>query len=283
MNYVISKIVVGQFPPLVWASIRIILSTIVMLGVALSSGRPMPKGKSFFVPLIAYALLGVIINQSSFLVGLSHTTSTNASILNTMIPIFALLIITIRGQEPLTFYRLMGFISAFAGVLVLRRVENLTLSDKTLVGDLLIIVNCLSYALFLSFSKKFLERHDPLWTTAWLFIYGSVGITLIALPDWLRFHPPVMTPSLWAASAYAVFGATLLTYFLNFWALKYARSSHVALFIYMQPVVTSTIAWLWMGEAITLRTVLASLFIFVGMLLGLTRPDQRQRVSLRRP
>src|SRR5689334_19622890 len=99
INYVTSKIVVDHFPPLVWASIRIIISTAIMFGIALSSGRPSPRGRRFFGPLVVYSLLGIIINQGSFLVGLRYTTSTNSAILNTLIPVFTLMIVTLRGQE----------------------------------------------------------------------------------------------------------------------------------------------------------------------------------------
>lgn len=271
VNYVVSKIVVGVFPPLVWASMRIIVSSVVMVAFALATGRKHPKGGAkFFGPLVIYALLGTIINQASFLVGLKYTTATNSAILNTLIPVFTLLIVTLRGQEPITPKRILGFLFAFSGVLIIRRVENLSLSDATMVGDLLMILNCLSYGLFLSYSKKFLEDHDPIWTTAWLFIYGSVGLTALAMPDWMTFQFPEMTGALWGAVAFAILGATLTTYFLNFWTLAHAKSTQVALFIYLQPVVASFIAWAWMNEEVTLRTMLASALIFCGMLLAIS-------------
>ena len=153
----------------------------------------------------------------------------------------------------------------------MRKVEDFTLSDQTFVGDLLTVLNCLSYALFLSFSKPFLEKHDRVWTTAWLFVYGSVGISLLAAPDYMNFSWPEMTPMLWWCAAFAVVGTTLLTYFLNFWALSHAKSSSVALFIYLQPPIASLVAWGWRGEPITLRAITASLLIFLGMLLGLKK------------
>lgn len=272
INYIVSKIVVTAFPPLVWASIRIIISTAVMFAFAFLSGRKHPTdGKKFFLPLIVFALLGTIINQAAFLVGLSYTTATNSAILNTLIPVFTLLVVTLRGQEPLTTKRALGFFCALAGVLVLRKVENLSLSDKTVLGDALMVLNCFSYALCLSYSKKFLTEHDPIWSTTYMFAYGSIGLTLLAIPQYMTIEWPQMTPSLWAASFFAVIGATLMTYFLNFWALAHARSSHVALFIYVQPVITAVIAWVWLGDAVTVRSMLATLFIFIGMVLGLSR------------
>lgn len=271
LNYVISKVVVENFPPLVWASFRIIVAALILVTVALVLKRPFPQGgRKFFVPLILFSLLGTIINQICFLKGLSLTTSTNAAILNTLIPIFTLMIVTVRGQEPLTFWRALGFASALGGVLSLRGVENFTLSDQTVVGDLLQMINCLSYALFLSYSKEFLEKNDRLWTTALMFCYGSVGITVIAWPDWQNFSMPILSQELLLCAAFAIVGGTLLTYFLNNWALAFAKSSHVALFIYIQPAIAAVLAWLWKDQPITFRMVMATVFIFIGVALGLT-------------
>lgn len=276
-GYVVSKQLVGVFPPLVWASVRIIVSTVLMFGIILTARKRPPKvDRKFFISLIGFSLLGMIINQSSFLVGLKYTTSTNSAILNTLIPIFTLLIVTIRGQEPLTSLRVLGFIFALCGVVTIRHIEDFTLSSETFRGDLLTILNCLSYALFLSYSKPFLEKNDKLWTTAWLFLYGSIGITLLAIPDYLEFQWPVMTSALWFCVVFAIVGTTLMTYFLNFWALAHASSSSVALFIYLQPVIAAAIAWYWLGEEITLRTVVASGLIFFGMMMGLGRPNRKR-------
>jgi drug/metabolite transporter (DMT)-like permease len=276
VNYVVSKYLIQYFPVLVWASARIVVASIFMIFFALVLRRPHPRpDRKFFVPLIGFALLGTIINQASFLVGLKYTTSTNSAVLNTLIPIFTLLIVTARGQEALTARRVVGFLSAFLGVLVMRRVEDFTISNTTWIGDLLTILNCLSYALFLSFSKAFLERNDRLWTTAWLFVYGSFGITALSLPEWISFVPPALSPELWGAMAFSILGATLATYFLNFWALAHARSSQVAVFIYLQPVVASLIAWRWMGEVPELRTGIAAALILLGLLLSVARPRDR--------
>lgn len=280
INYVVSKDVVAAFPPLVWASARIIIASTLMLlmAVAMRRKHPVPD-RHFFVPLIGYALLATVINQTCFLVGIKHTTSTNSAILNSLIPVFTLLIVVLRGQEILSRRMALGFVSALVGVLVLRRIEDFSLSNETFYGDLLTIINSLSYATFLALSKKFYEKHDPIWTTVWLFMYGSVGITIIAIPDWLTFTMPAMNTTLWAEAAFTIIGATLFTYFLNNWALAWAKSSHVAIFIYLQPVITSIIAWSWRGEQATWRSILSTMLIFMGLLMAISKhdnPDKRR-------
>jgi drug/metabolite transporter (DMT)-like permease len=278
INYVVTKIVISVFPPLLWASLRIIISSLFMLSVALMAGYEHPKdGKKFFGPLVIFALLGIIINQSSFLVGLRYTTATNSAVLSTLIPVFTLMIVTMRGQEPLTIKRAAGFAFALVGVLSLRKIEEISFGNTTWIGDLLTVLNCLSYSFFLSYGKKFMERHDRFWTTFWLFTYGSVGLTALGMHDWMTFSWPHLTSPLIACMAFAIVGGTLLTYFLNFWALAHARSSSVALFIYFQPIVASAVAWIWMGQAPTMRTGISSALIFTGMLLGLSNPASKKQ------
>lgn len=272
LNYSISKIVLEHFPPIVWSSFRIIISVLMMVTVALITKRPHPKmERGFFVPLILFSLLGCIINQVSFLYGLKLTTATNSAILNTLIPVFTLLIVTILGYEKLTTHKFFGFTLAFGGILILRNVESMRFSNETFIGDLLNIVNCLSYSIFLAISKRFLEKYDRLWTTIWMFIYGSLGIGAIALPSWLTFQWPTFDLQLLLCMLYAIIGGTIFTYFLSIWTLARVKSSYVAIFIYLQPIVTTPMAWLMFGEVPTLRTLFSLILIFSGMLLARER------------
>ncbi len=270
INYIASKIIVGSFPPLVWASIRVVISAVALFVIAgLSGTESPPLSRPFFRSLVVYSLLGIVINQGSFLVGLRYTTATNSAVLNTLIPIFTLLFVTLSGKEAMKAKRAVGFLFALVGVLVIRKVENFSLSDDTFLGDSLTVLNCLSYGLFLTVSKKFFQNHDPLWATAWLFAFGSIGLTAIAAPSWATFQWPEFTPQLVGCMVFSILGSTLLAYFLNLWALARAKSSSVALFINLQPVVASLLAWGYFGEEISLRTMLSSLLIFAGMMLAL--------------
>lgn len=271
INYVVSRVILHSFPPMVWASIRVIIAAAMMLFMAqLLKPQSRPKLTiNVLKPLIIFTLLGTIINQTAFLKGLEYTSPTNSAIINTLIPVFTLLFVTLRGLEPLTISRVLGFFLAFGGVLIMRKIEDFSWGDKTLHGDLLTILNCLSYGLFLSYSREFLKQHDRLWITAYMFLFGSVGITLIALPDWLQFQSQDISLSLFGAMAFSIIGGTLITYFLNNWTLAYTNSSSVAIFIYLQPIVAASLAWLWFGQTVTLRTFIASLIILLGVLLVL--------------
>jgi hypothetical protein len=74
---------------------------------------------------------------------------------------------------------------------------------------------------------------------------------------------------------FAIIGTTLLTYFLSIWALGHASSTHVALFVYVQPAVTAVLAWAVLGNAITVRTVFSASLIFAGLYFAISRASTR--------
>lgn len=282
INYVVSRVILQSFPPILWASLRIIIASLAMLSLAAilrPKARPTLNLK-LFKQLTVFTLLGTIINQTAFLKGLQYTTPTNSAILNTLIPAFTLFFVTIRGLEPLTISRALGFIISLAGVLIMRKIEDFNWGDQTLRGDLLTILNCLSYGLFLAFSREFLKANDRIWITAYMFLLGSIGITLMALPEWSHVQWPEFSSGLIIAMAFSIIGGTLITYFLNNWTLSHTNSSSVAIFIYIQPIVAATLAWFWFDQGVTMRTVIASLIILLGVLLVLGFFKKKKRSSI---
>lgn len=272
-NYAASKIILSYFPPLLWCAIRIAIAAVFMfiLGFALVPRDSRKASGKFLYPVFLFAVFGIVLNQVFFLYGLKYTTTSNSAILNTLTPIFTLLIAILLKHEKWTIYRGTGFLVAVAGVLVLRSVENFQISLDTLKGDLFTILNCASLAFYLVISKDFVRRNSPIWVTAWMFLFAAVMLSILAIPDFTHFEFTALSQPLKLAIAYNIIGATMITYFLNSWTLSKVTSSQVAIFIYLQPVVAVLNAWYMFGEVPTLRTVIAMGCIFTGVGLGLIK------------
>lgn len=281
INYVVSKVVVLALPPLIWASSRAIVIATIMLFLAGLLRRPQPDWTPRVIGrLVLLSLFGIVINQSLFLTGLRLTTSTNSAILCTLIPVFTLLIVTVRGQEKVTKEKLLGFLVAFFGVLVLFHIENFQLKHQTAKGDLFIVLNALSFAIFLSLGRKMFRDFDGLWMTGLLFLFGSLGLFILSIPEWMVFNPPQFTHTLISCIIYATLGGTLLTYFLNLWALGHTHASKVALFVYVQPLVATGLGVVFLGETLTGRILFSALLIFGGVYLVISRRLRWFKINL---
>jgi drug/metabolite transporter (DMT)-like permease len=272
INFVTSKVVVTHMPPLIWAFGRTLISACILLlfAVCFYGKIQFPK-KDQILKFVLFSLLGIVINQGFFLTGLHYTTSSNSAILTTMIPIFTLVLAVFRKTEKATPRIITGFLLSFAGVLIIRNIEDFSITDKTFIGDMMIVANALSFAFFLELSKNFLQEIGTIWGTIWLLIFGSFGLLLVSLPDWVNYSTPHWDAHLLSCALFSIFGATLLTYFLNSWTLIHAKSSTVALFIYFQPIIAMILAFFYLKEAVTMRQVISSLLIFSGIFLSTQR------------
>ncbi len=277
VGYIFSKLLVESFPPLIWACIRSFCAALSIGVIALVLGRPHPKlNRQFFFPLLAFALLGGLLTQGLFLVGLRHTTSTHSSVIFTLTPIFTLMVVIYLREERLTPQNLTGFVFSFLGILILTEVEKFHLSATLMRGDLLTLGSACSYGLFIALSKNFFKKFDSTWITFWIFLCTGIGLAGFSFSEWETFRWPVMTPLLWILVTYGILGATLLSYFLVIWTIAHASPSKVALFSYLQPVLVSLIAYFFLGEGISPRTIGGSILILMGVGFTLWKPDKIQ-------
>jgi drug/metabolite transporter (DMT)-like permease len=278
LNYVASKVVLDYMPPLYWGAARMWCAALVMFAL---TPFVVPKNRrtidaSFLKSCLLFGFFGIALNQAFFLLGLHYTTPANSSILNTMTPVMTLAIALLAGKERFSLIKVLGVTIAFAGVLVLRRFEDFSLSSDTLKGDVFTLLNCLSLALFFIMSRTFLKKHSTFWVTSWMFLFGAILLTFAAVPDYLAGVSRAPTQTEIFAMIYNVVAATVITYFLNSWALARVHSSSVALFIYLQPVISILFSWVVMHEQPTLRMLLAVLTIFSGLSLALWQNPRTQ-------
>ena len=266
-NFPASKIIVSRIDPLLWSNVRFLIAGIIMAFFSILMRRKHPPlTKEFILPLLPLSILGMGLGQGLFLIGLNYTTPVNSAVLITFIPILTLLIVILRKQEELTFNKLFGFVMAFMGVILLRDITNFTLSNRTFLGDSLVFLSALCFALYLCFGKEFLMKFDNMWTTSWMFIISGLLMSIFNIDKFIEITELDMSYDLFYCCLYSVFGATILTYFLNNWSLKRVSSGNVAIFIYLQPIVAGLIAYFYLDQEISFRVFFCSLLILSGLI-----------------
>jgi drug/metabolite transporter (DMT)-like permease len=225
------------------------------------------------------AVLGVVLNQLLFLEGVKRTTAINTNIMVTTIPAFTLAIALVLKREKATWTKLGGIGLAALGALYLIGPDRIRLDPTTAFGNALIAVNTCSYAAYLVLSKRLLERYHPVTVVTHVFLFGAVFILpfgLVALRDvdlWLVPSRALL------GLAYIVLFSSVLAYYLSIWALQHTASSLVAMYVYLQPVMTAAAAPLILGERITARAGVAAAVIFGGLALA-TWGEQRSGRAL---
>ena len=84
----------------------------------------------------------------------------------------------------------------------------------------------------------------------------------------MRFDPSAVSAAHWLLAILIVIFPTVVAYFLNYWALARVESSQVALLIFLQPIVASVLSIVLLDEVVTLRLVISSALVFLGVILA---------------
>lgn len=273
-HHVASKIILRELAPGALSFLRAATAAVILLLGHLAT-RGVPRVPLRDVPLLALsALLGIAANQVLFFEGLARTTAINASILTTTIPVFTLIASLALRREAARVGLVLGIALAALGVLYLLGIEAFTIGGDTALGDALIVANALSYGIFLVVVGPLVRRHGALTTAVWLFVFGAFFVAPYGAPDLVEGAGAVSS-SAWLLVAWVILAATLFTYVVNGWALRYAEPSIVAIYIYLQPVAASVLAVLVLGEHLAPRVVVAALLVFLGIYLVTRRKMPR--------
>lgn len=265
INYILAKLGMREFAPLSFAWLRIAAGAVV-LGFIVRDTEPLARDDARRV--FVWAILGVAVNATLFLVGLSLTTVSVSAVLITAIPVFTLaLAILLRIEHP-TATRIGGIALAAAGALLVVGGESLHGSRKSLTGALLILMNCFSYALYLVISKPHMARLSARRVVARMFLVGSILLLPVCAFSLWHERWSAISPRAWIALAIVIAGPTVTAYLLQAWALRHADSSVVAAYTYVQPVLASFLGAMFLGEPVRGIVVLAAVMIFAGVWLA---------------
>ena len=218
--------------------------------------------------LVLFAILGVVVNAPLFLAGLSLTSVQVAAILITAIPVFALGAAIVLGREAASATKIGGIALACVGALLVVGGEIFLGTWQSMVGAALIIINCLSYALYLVISKPTMARLAPRAVVARMFALGALILLPISAPWLWTQNWDAVTTRGWMALLAVTIGPTVIAYLLNAWALRHADSSLVAAYTYVQPVLATMLGVIFFAETLRPSVLAAAAMIFGGVWLA---------------
>jgi drug/metabolite transporter (DMT)-like permease len=263
---IFGKIALRALPPTALVAFRVAGAAIAFLILQKMLGNVRIAGRKDYARLVLYSLLGVVLNQFLFVKGLSYTTVIDATLLGTTIPVFTLLVCLLLGLDRLSWRRIFGILLAAAGVIYLVDPMRADFSSNTTIGNILIVLNSLSYGAYIAISKDMLKRYGALAVITWIFIFGTVftlpvGAWSMAGSSSAQ-NAGVLT---WLVVLYIILVPTVGCYYLNAWALARVEPSTVAVYIYLQPLIAFVLAPLILSEPINSRVWVAAALIFAGV------------------
>lgn len=212
------------------------------------------------------AVTGVAINQLLFIKGLTLTTPIHAALLILITPVFILLIAVLLQKENITLLKLFGLLLGIGGscLLILSK-ETSAIGSNMLLGDVLVVINAVSYAFYYVLVKPLMQKYSALHVIRWVFTFGIIIISPFCWSQFITTDWSLFDAQHIMALLFIVLGATFFAYLFTVYGLQHLSPSAAGAYIYLQPVFSGIVSVLFFGEHLSFIKIIAGIFIFGGV------------------
>lgn len=263
-----AKYVLGVLPPNVFASARYLLAALTLMTVlAWRQGLTLPQRRDL-LPLIGFGLLGITLMQLLWTNALSLSAASKGAILVAVSPIWAMLLTSLRGQQPGR-RAWCGVLLSFAGVFMVinNSVTALNLGGGSLIGDLLFLTVAFCWAGYSVLAPPYLARLGALYVSAWSMLFGAVALAPFMLIGFDDIAWPMIGTGHWAAFLFTAILAGALGYLLWYEGIARLGVARSVIYSYLIPVFALVSAVVFLGEQVSVVQLLGAAVVIAGLIL----------------
>ena len=214
-------------------------------------------------------MLGFFICQLTFLIGIAHITPMDCSILTSMSPIYTMAIAAIVLKEPITLQKAVGVAISFAGIiyLIVSKVSTDGTVETTSFGIVMLILNTLSFSLYLGIFKPLIGKYSVVTFMKWIFLFAFAVSIPFSIKEIVNLNWATIPTAQLSELAYLILFATFITYFLIPIGQKRIRPTLVSMYSYVQPIIAIAISICIGMEMLTWQKVVAAVMVFGGVII----------------
>ena len=227
--------------------------------------------RALLLPLLLFGLIGIaafyVLNTEAVFL----TNVATASVLLYLAPAFVTLVAWRVWHEPLDSRKIIAVVLAFIGCAVVARAYDPSALSLNFIGLLFGLAAGLTYALYTIFAKFALQDHS-MWTAlTYSMLFGTIFLLPLQSPN--NFTVLIDRPQVWIFIGILILGPTLGSYIFYNAALHHVPASNASIVATIEPVVASTIAFIFLGERLEVMQMVGGAMVIAGsLILSLPHP-----------
>jgi drug/metabolite transporter (DMT)-like permease len=263
VSYFFIKVAVISFTPCMVVAGRLFFASLFMLGYLFYTRNKLPRKSRFWKAFLVLGLTNCTLPYILISWSEVYIDSGLAAILGATMPLFTIIIgVAVVGQESFTWSKGIGLAVGLIGVVLLVGPEAVKGLGINVWAQLANVAAAFVYAIAAVYGAN-LEDVKPVVATAGQVLMGFVTI----LPFTLAEVQWTMQLKIWPLLALAGLGifSTAIPYIIYFYLLSTVGPTNVSLVSYLIPMVGMITGVLFLGEKVTLLTVLALFLILAGV------------------
>lgn len=279
MNFSIVKVSLEEMDPYSFNAMRFIFATAMLSYFARQKGYSLMVRKEHFWKLAGIGIIGNVLYQLFFIIGVNYTYAANAAVMLGTIPIWVAILSQFFTDEKLTGYKSFGVFFAFAGVtfIIMGGEDTLSFESETFLGNVIILVAATCWATFTILSRKYLRIYSPLQYSAFMSLIGLIGLFIIGLPFMLKLD--------WAGISMVGYGGILysgalsigLAYIIWNNGVKKIGAVRTAAYQNLVPVLGLLFGLILLGEELTLLQYIGAGLVITGIVLARMNPKSYKK------
>ncbi len=265
-TYLGIKIAIETLPPFLMASLRFIISGILLYALARKSGAQKPSLEHWRSTAIVGTLL-LMGGNGGVAWAEQYVPSGIASILIATVPIWMVLFNwIIRGKKPhgLIF---LGLVIGFSGIWFLVRPSGAT--HFHWVGVCVLLIAAFSWAAGSVYSKALHSPDSPFLTVGMQMLCGGLvlGVAAILSGEVSHFEWAAVSTASWWALLYLILIGSFIGFTAYIWLLKVSTVARVSTYAYVNPIVAVFLGSVFAKEVLTASTFIAGGVILAGVIV----------------
>ena len=266
-SYYFVEIALLEWSPLLIVGVRVFVASIVIWGIVLAAGLPIPRSLSAWM---AFFWMGLLNNVFPFLLivwGQKEIESGLAGILTAAAPIFSVIVAGVwLKDEPVTRPKLLGAVLGLIGVAVLIGPNALAGLDVNLLAQVAVLGAALSYAFAGVYARRFTRMNiDPIVAASGQLLMSSFIMILLVF----TFDSPAelieSSAKVWTVVIVMAIFSTALAYILYFRLLATAGATNAILVTLLIPVTAILLGAVFLDERLQWLHFLGMVVIALGL------------------
>ena len=274
-SFIATKIALREVGPFTVIVLRFGIGTLVLFAAVARRGGFYWPPLDDLLSFAAIGVLGITLHQALQVTGLVTAQASTTAWIITATPLIMALVGRVVLGERVGWRQFLGIAVGAVGVLlVVSRGDWVSLARGSFgsIGDLLVGLSTLTWALFSVYSRRALQRH----AAATMMLYVMAGGWLATAFPWAVAGRVAevsrLTAAGWTSIAFLGVLCSGLAYVYWYDALRVLPAARVGALLYLEPLVTMAVAGALLGEVVTAGSIVGGGIILLGVQLAARRP-----------
>ena len=258
--------IADEAPALIIAAYRLSIASLIMTPYAY--GRVRKQWSNYTPNTLRWNLLSGVflaLHFATWIASLKYTSVASSVVLVTTNPLWVSILGWIFLNEKPRALVWTGILLSFGGTIVMTW-GSLMQSESHFIGNMLALAGAFFASLYFLTGR---QLRQTISATVYSYVtYGIAAILLVLMAlvaglPWTGYSITTYSMFLLLAVVPQIIGHTSFNY-----ALRYVPAVIVAIAILGEPIGSSALAWILLGEPVTLTTVIGGILILCGVFLA---------------